>query len=107
MRWSGEWVIRLGDGTDESNQRINNALTDLWMFTGEMFVATNYEQLDVASLKDDWMKKVHEVFGEATLVIPKNSWSQSGGKEGRHTEHLGYLLTEMQYLQRAYPNAAW
>ena len=107
LRWSGEWVIRLGDGTEESGQRIKNALTDLWMFTGEMFVAAPYEEIAVANLKDDWMKKVQEVFEEATLEIPKGSWFQSGGKEGKHTEHLGYLLAEMQYLQRAYPNATW
>ena len=107
LKWSSEWVVRLGDGTEESNQRIKNALQDQWMFTGEMFQPSSYELIDVSSLKDYWMKKVEPVFSQATLQIPKQTWMQSGGKEGRHTEHLGYLLTELQYLQRTYPNSAW
>lgn len=107
LRWSSEWVVRLGDGTAESHQRIKNALTDLWMFTGEMFVPASYELIDVAALKEEWMKKVQTVFAEATLEVPNQTWMQNGGKEGRHTEHMGYLLAEMQYLQRAYPNATW
>jgi ring-1,2-phenylacetyl-CoA epoxidase subunit PaaC len=107
LRWSAEWVIRLGDGTEESNQRIKNALTDLWMFTGEMFEPAQYEEIDVASLKEDWLQKLQNVFAEATLELPKTTWTQSGGKEGKHTEYMGYLLAEMQHLQRAYPNATW
>lgn len=107
LRWSGEWVIRLGDGTEESNQKIKNALAGQWMFTGEMFVPASYELIDVSSLKEDWIKKVESIFSQATLEIPKQTWIQSGGKEGRHTEHLGYLLAEMQYLQRTYPNSIW
>jgi ring-1,2-phenylacetyl-CoA epoxidase subunit PaaC len=107
LRWSSEWVIRLGDGTEESHQRIEKALADQWMFTGEMFTAAPYELIDAASLKEDWTGKVAGVFTEATLEAPKQTWMQSGGKEGRHTEHLGYLLAEMQYLQRVYPNATW
>ena len=107
LKWSSEWVIRLGDGTAESNQRIKNALMDQWMFTGEMFIPAAYELADVASLKEEWIKKVESVFHQATLEVPKQTWMQSGGKEGRHTEHLGYLLSELQYLQRAYPNSQW
>jgi ring-1,2-phenylacetyl-CoA epoxidase subunit PaaC len=107
LRWSSEWVIRLGDGTEESHQRIKNVLTDQWMLTGEMFIRAKYELIDVASLKSDWTKKLETVFAEAGLEIPKSTWMQSGGKEGKHTEHLGYLLAEMQHLQRAYPNAIW
>jgi ring-1,2-phenylacetyl-CoA epoxidase subunit PaaC len=107
LRWSSEWVIRLGDGTDESNHRIKDALADQWMFTGEMFQPALYEMIDVSCLKKDWLKKVETIFAEATLDVPKQTWMQSGGKEGKHTEHLGYLLTEMQYLQRAYPNSQW
>jgi ring-1,2-phenylacetyl-CoA epoxidase subunit PaaC len=107
LRWSSEWVIRLGDGTEESNRRINEALKDQWMFTGEMFNQASYEMIDVASLKENWMKKVATVFAEAKLELPKELWMQSGGKEGKHTEHLGYLLAEMQHLQRAYPNVQW
>jgi len=107
LRWSGEWVIRLGDGTEESSNRIKTALADLWMFTGEIFQTMDFEEVDVALLKESWMQKVQEVFDEATLEIPKATWSQSGGKEGKHTEHLGFLLAEMQYLQRTYPNSTW
>jgi ring-1,2-phenylacetyl-CoA epoxidase subunit PaaC len=107
LRWSGEWVIRLGDGTEESTSLIKNALSDVWMFTGEMFEKANYEEVDVALLQQDWLNKVQGVFKEATLELPKTSWSQSGGKEGKHTEHLGYLLADVQYLQRTYPNATW
>ena len=107
LRWSSEWVIRLGDGTEESNRRIKNALADQWMFTGELFTPATYEWMDVASLKEDWLKKTETVFAEATLELPKQSWMQSGGKQGKHTEHMGFLLAEMQYLQRTYPNATW
>ena len=107
LRWSSEWVIRLGDGTEESNRRINEALKEQWMFTGELFVAASYELINVTSLKDGWLKKIESVFTEAGLEIPKSTWMQAGGKEGKHTEHLGYLLAQMQYLQRTYPNATW
>jgi ring-1,2-phenylacetyl-CoA epoxidase subunit PaaC len=107
LRWSSEWVIRLGDGTEESSQRIKNAMANHWMFTGEMFVPATYELINVSSLKDDWMKKLETVFAEATLEIPGQTWMQFGGKEGKHTEHLGYLLTEMQYLQKTFPNSQW
>jgi ring-1,2-phenylacetyl-CoA epoxidase subunit PaaC len=107
LRWSGEWVIRLADGTEESNKRMNDALNDLWMFTGEMFVKRSYEEVDVALLKNAWIQKVQVVFEEGTLEMPKAQWSQSGGKEGKHTEHMGFLLTELQYLQRTFPNVTW
>jgi ring-1,2-phenylacetyl-CoA epoxidase subunit PaaC len=107
LRWSGEWVIRLGDGTEESNRRIKEALKDQWMFTGEMFTPGFYDFIDVTPFKEDWMKKIQSVFSQATLDVPQQTWMQTGGKEGRHTEHLGYLLAEMQYLQRAYPNSTW
>ncbi len=115
LRWSSEWVIRLGDGTEESRSRILKAVDDLWMFTQEMFDAVNYEQIaasekygvDVLSIKNDWMKKVKAVFDEATLSIPENVNMQVGGKNGNHTKHLENILTEMQFLQRTYPNSEW
>ena len=110
QRWSSEWVIRLGDGTEESHQRMLNAIDELWRYTGELFVAAGYEAVsgfDIALLKEDWMKKVNAVFEEATLPIPEKVFIQTGGKTGTHTEHLGYILTELQYLQRTYPNAEW
>jgi ring-1,2-phenylacetyl-CoA epoxidase subunit PaaC len=115
VKWSSEWVIRLGDGTTESNERMQKAIQTLWQYTGEMFVPSDYEKalaeeniiLDVSLLKDAWMEKVKSVFDEATLTIPENVFMQQGGKNGTHTEKLGYILSEMQYLQRVYPGAEW
>ncbi len=115
LRWSSEWVIRLGDGTEESNHRINTALNELWMFTGELFIPADFESadygVDISKLKSSWGNKVEEIFEAATLPSPHGEGLgvrlQSGGKQGIHTEHLGYLLTEMQYLQRTYPNSVW
>lgn len=110
QRWSSEWVIRLGDGTEESHKRMLKAIDELWQYTGELFIAANYETaagFDVSSLKNDWLEKVTAVFEEATLPVPENVFMQTGGKTGTHTEHLGYILTELQYLQRTYPNAEW
>ena len=107
LRWSSEWVVRLGDGTEESHERMMRALEELWMFTGEMFMPADYEIIDLDSLKKEWMKKIETVLAEATIQLPQSSWMQKGGKQGQHTEHLGYLLTEMQYLQRTYPDAKW
>ena len=111
VRWSSEWVIRMGDGTAESNQRLQTALQYLWPFTGEMFVAADFENnngIDLASVKNSWQKTVQAVFEEATIAMPDmNMVMQSGGKQGIHTEHMGYILAEMQYLQRTYPGAEW
>jgi ring-1,2-phenylacetyl-CoA epoxidase subunit PaaC len=110
LRWSSEWVIRLGDGTGESHQRMLKASDELWRYTGELFIAADYEiasGFDVSVLKDGWLKKVASVFEEATLPVPENVFMQTGGKTGTHTEHLGYILTELQYLQRTYPGAEW
>ncbi|MBK7561628.1 MAG: phenylacetate-CoA oxygenase subunit PaaC [Chitinophagaceae bacterium] len=108
LRWSREWVIRLGDGTPESHQRMLKAIDELWRYTGEMFEAADYETMvDVSLLKNDWSQKVNDVFAEATLPVPENVFMQTGGKKGMHTEHLGYILTELQYLQRTYPGCEW
>jgi len=120
VRWSSEWVIRLGDGTPESHQRLENALEDLWAFTGELFLPAGYELeavkagfgVNVSALKAEWEQKVSEIFAEATLPDAatggrEGAWMQTGGKEGVHTEQLGYILAELQYMQRAYPGAEW
>ena len=111
LRWSSEWVIRLGDGTDESHKRIKKAFGELWMFTGEMFVPSSYELVDTGNLKGNWEQKVKEIFDEALLLSTIEDdlgvKFQKGGKEGKHTEHLGYILSDMQYLQRAHPNSQW
>ncbi|MGG9962093.1 1,2-phenylacetyl-CoA epoxidase subunit PaaC [Ferruginibacter sp. SUN106] len=115
LRWSSEWVIRLGDGTEESSTRMLTAIDELWRYTGEMFVSANYELqcaaedtgFDCGLLKEDWLQKVKAIFDEAALPLPEKVFMQSGGKEGTHTEHLGYILAELQYVQRAYPNSTW
>jgi ring-1,2-phenylacetyl-CoA epoxidase subunit PaaC len=110
VRWSSEWVIRLGDGTEESHERMKKATDELWRYTGEMFMPADYEKetgIDFSLLQQQWHEKIKAVFDEATLTVPQKIFMQSGGKEGKHTEHLGYILAELQYMQRAYPNSEW
>ena len=115
VRWSSEWVIRLGDGTEESKQRMLHAVNELWSYTGEMFEAVGYElrvvgeelAIDLTGIKNNWDEKIKSVFEEATLPLPANMLMHSGGKEGKHTEYLGLILEEMQFLQRTYPGAEW
>lgn len=117
---SADLVIRLGDGTEESRQRMQAALTRLWSYTGEMFADDAVDQAMAeagiaplpSSLKPAWDKTVAAVLDEATLTAPTGAWQHGvtgsgGGKKGIHTEHLGYILAEMQFLQRAYPGATW
>jgi ring-1,2-phenylacetyl-CoA epoxidase subunit PaaC len=111
VRWSSEWVIRLGDGTEESKKRLLKALDALWMFTGELFDPAAYElnmNIDFILLKKEWNKKIQSVFEEATINVPlETKWHQSGGKIGNHSEYLGFILAEMQFVQRAYPDSEW
>ncbi|WP_019447249.1 1,2-phenylacetyl-CoA epoxidase subunit PaaC [Cupriavidus sp. BIS7] len=115
VRRSADLVVRLGDGTEESHRRMQEAFDDLWMYTGELFEADAADAAlvqqgvvpDPATLGEPWQHHVAEVLAEATLRVPADQWAQSGGRHGRHTEHLGYLLAEMQFLQRAYPGAQW
>jgi ring-1,2-phenylacetyl-CoA epoxidase subunit PaaC len=109
LRHAGEWLIRLGDGTEESHCRAQAAIDALWPYTGELFEAPAADSVftDPATLRDAWMASVDNILSRATLVRPQDGWMQSGGRSGRHTEHLGYLLADMQFLQRAYPGATW
>ncbi|MEO8305606.1 MAG: 1,2-phenylacetyl-CoA epoxidase subunit PaaC [Betaproteobacteria bacterium] len=112
---SGDWVIRLGDGTDESHARMQAGIDDLWRYTGEMFTPEATEQplidagiaVDVRTLALPWRQHVDAVLAEATLDAPGDTFMQQGGKRGVHTEHLGHLIAEMQVLQRAHPGARW
>ena len=116
---SADWVIRLGDGTDESHRKMQSALNDLWTYTGEMFAADAVEAAliergiaaDARMLREPWLASVRAVLEEATLTLPTAAWMQGadgrGGKQGIHTEHLGHMLAEMQFLQRAYPGLQW
>ena len=115
LKWSSEWMIRLGDGTEISHNKMQDALNALWEYTGEMFIPTDIETQMVEmkigpsllDLKSKWMDKVEEVIEISTLKIPEITFTQKGGKNGYHSEHLGYILAEMQYLQRAFPGANW
>ncbi len=112
---SAKWVIRLGDGTEESHRRMQDALDALWMYTGEMFVMDDVERavldagigVDRESLRATWNDTVTTVLTEATLTTPADGWMASGGRDGRHSDHMGYILTELQFMQRAYPNMTW
>jgi ring-1,2-phenylacetyl-CoA epoxidase subunit PaaC len=114
-QFSGDWVKRLGDGTKESHQKAQTALDNLWPYTNELFTITPDDQaainakhgIDVSQLKADYFKEVSEVFKEATLTVPDLEYVQKGGKEGIHTEHMGFLLADLQYMQRTYPNMKW
>jgi ring-1,2-phenylacetyl-CoA epoxidase subunit PaaC len=115
LRHSSEWIVRLGDGTEESHARAQTAIDDLWAFTGEMFAVDDSERglidagiaVDSAALRPRWLKTVSDVLGESTLAVPGNGWMQQGGRSGRHTEHLGHLLSELQSMQRTFPGASW
>jgi ring-1,2-phenylacetyl-CoA epoxidase subunit PaaC len=115
LRWSSEWVIRLGQGTATSHEKMANAINDLWMFTSELHVSAPYEHelikagiaVDVEELKDTWKETVDNIFIRAGLTAPANVKMLKGGKEGKHTEHLKVLLNEMQYMQRTYPGVEW
>ena len=115
LRHSSEWIIRLGDGTEESHARTQAAIDHLWAFTGEMFAVDEAERglidkgiaIDTVALRPLWLKTVSGVVAEATLALPTNEWMQQGGRSGRHSEHLGHLLSELQYMQRTFPGLTW
>jgi len=116
LRHSREWVLRLGDGTKESHNRIQNAFNELWTYTGEFFYQDEIDDLlmdeglgvDISAFESEWKTLVTDVLKEATLEIPDfDQFMASGGREGLHTEHLGHLLAEMQHLRRSYPDAVW
>ncbi|MBQ0734543.1 1,2-phenylacetyl-CoA epoxidase subunit PaaC [Aquimarina celericrescens] len=115
QRFSSDWMKRLGDGTEESHQKVQEAVDDLWRFTDELFHLTEDDKeaietgigIDVTKLKEKYNQKIKEILEEATLTIPEIKWFQKGGKQGIHSEHMGYLLADLQYMQRAYPNMVW
>ena len=115
LRHSSEWIIRLGDGTAESQARAQAAIDHLWAFTGEMFEVDDSERglidsgiaVEPANLRPQWLKIISGIVSEATLVLPGSSWMQQGGRDGRHSEHLGHLLSELQSMQRTFPGTTW
>jgi ring-1,2-phenylacetyl-CoA epoxidase subunit PaaC len=115
LRFSSDWIKRLGNGTSVSNEKMQEAINDLWTYTDELFYQTNADKkmvfegvgVDVTKLKNNYYSHINDILLEATLEIPESKWFQTGGKEGIHTEHLGYLLSDLQYMQRTYPNMEW
>jgi ring-1,2-phenylacetyl-CoA epoxidase subunit PaaC len=115
LRHCSEWMVRLGDGTEESHARAQTAIDDLWAYTGEMFAADEGERalvdaaiaVDAAALHAPWLKTMTDVVSEATLAVPNSSWMQQGGRSGRHSEHLGHLLSELQSMPRTFPGTTW
>ncbi len=114
-QWSAEWLIRLGDGTEESHKRVQKAIDALWEWTGELFEMDEVDEkmceagigVDLAGVKQQWHEKTAEILEIATLKKPEDGWMQKGGKQGEHTEYLGYMLAEMQHLPRMHPEASW
>jgi ring-1,2-phenylacetyl-CoA epoxidase subunit PaaC len=115
LRFSSEWMVRLGDGTEVSHKKMQTALDDLWMFSGELIRPNDTElrmaeagiAADLSAIAPLWQARVAATLEEATLSQPDNDWMQSGGKEGRHSEYLGFVLAEMQHIQRTYPGLEW
>lgn len=115
LRYSSEWVIRLGDGTDLSHEKMQNAVNDLWMFSGELCTPDDIDRAmlaagigaDLLRIQPLYRKKVEDILQEATLEVPASDWMQSGGKQGRHTEYLDFILAEMQQVPRAMPGLTW
>src|SRR3979409_1434002 len=115
VRHSSEWIVRLGDGTEESHARTQSAIDELWAFTGEMFAVDDSERaligagiaIDPATLHPRWLSTASDIVSEATLALPNNAWMQQGGHSGQHSEHLGHLLSELQSMQRTFPGATW
>lgn len=115
LRHSTQWMLRLGDGTAESNQRLQAGINELWMYTGDLFDMNDVDSIlikegiapDLNKIKPLWQKHVDEVLTKANISKPADEYMQKGSRDGRHTEHLGYMLAEMQYLQRSYPGAKW
>lgn len=114
-RFSSDWVKRLGDGTDESKTKMQAAINDLWTYTDELFHQTEADiamveagiGVNVTALKEKYYNNVSELLLASTLEVPESKYFQKGGKQGIHTEHLGYLLSDLQYMQRTYPNMEW
>ena len=112
---AAKWVIRLGDGTDESHEKVQTSVNDMWAYTGEFFDADDIDQAgqeigllpDLSVLAEAWQTRVEACLSQATLTKPDATWAQKGGKQGMHTEHLSYMLAEMQVLPRTYPDATW
>jgi ring-1,2-phenylacetyl-CoA epoxidase subunit PaaC len=115
VRHSAQWVVTLGDGTADSHARVQHAVDELWRYSGELFMSDPVEQeaasagigVDPATLLDAWRTQVTEILGHGRLTVPQDGYMQRGGRDGRHLEHLGHMLAEMQIVARSHPGASW
>ena len=115
LRHNAHWLVRLGDGTDESHERVQNSVDALWQYTGELFAVDDVDRVfakafggpDLETLQQGWKQDIAAILKQATVQMPDDGWMAAGGKDGRHSEHLGYMIAEMQYLQRTHPGANW
>lgn len=115
VRHSAQWVVTLGNGTDESHERAQRAVNDLWRYTGELMLADDVDRaaardgygVDPSTLAGAWQARIAEVLADAKLTTPTVAYMQRGGRDGRHTEHLGHMLAEMQIVARSHPGASW
>ena len=115
VKHNSEWLIRLGDGTEESHKRVQESVTDLSRFIDELFYQDEVDELlikegiafDTTSFRETYEKNIQQILKQATLQLPEKKWQLDGGRKGIHSEHLGFLLTELQYMQRTYPNMEW
>ena len=115
VRHSADWVLKLGDGTTESHARAQSAVDELWPYTGELFLADDVDRaavqsgfgVDPSQFESEWQSTVRDVLARAGLTIPETAYMQRGGRQGRHTEHLGHMLAEMQIVARSHPGASW
>lgn len=115
LRHSSAWLVRFGDGTEESHNRAQDALNNLWQYTGELFEMNEVDEVlikegiavDLSAIKSKWENHITELIAKATLQKPETAYAQTGSRKGLHTEHLGYILAEMQALPRMFPDAKW
>ena len=115
LRHNTQWLVRLGDGTEESHERAQASIDALWRYTGELFVADEIDRIveeafdgpKLDAIRERWRADIEAILVNATLATPEDGWMASGGKQGIHSEHLGYMIAEMQYLQRTHPGASW
>ena len=115
LRHNTQWLVRLGDGTEESHERVQGSIDRLWQYTGELFASDEVDTIiekafagpNLEAIRERWVTDIEAILVNATLGRPDDGWMASGGKQGRHSEHLGYMIAEMQYLQRTHPGASW
>ncbi len=115
LRHASLWLVRLGDGTADSHARVTESLGRLWRYVGEMFAGDEVDTIlqvefdgpDLDTIEAEWSQRLAAILDEATLAAPDDKWAVGGGRQGRHSESLGFLIAEMQFLQRAYPGATW